>query len=303
MQFTPDALGAAYYSFSQRYQAGFDAAQPWSSEIATEVPSTTRENRYPWITQIPRMREWLGERMVHNLAARVTSIINKDWEDTVEVDRNDFEDDNLGVYAPVMQTLGYQARMWPDDMLVALLKAGATQTGFDGQPFFNSSHPLNIDNSGAGTYSNLFTGRPLTSANYREVRALMRVINDEQGRSLQVRPNLLMVPPQLEATAKEIVENDVVVSGGAAITNVMRGTARVLVVDEIADAPNDWYVLDVSKPIKPFIIQLRKAPQFVSLNSPTDQNVFWRKKFVFGVDARGNAGFGLPFLAAKVTAA
>lgn len=301
MQLAPAALDAMFYNFSMLYQSAFDQAPVWWNQLATEVPSTTRENRYPWMASLPRMREWIGERLLHNVALRSTSLVNKDWEDTLKIERNDVDDNNLGVYTPWVTALGVQARKWPDDMLVTLLQ-NTTALAFDGQPFWNASHPKNIDDSSAGTYSNVFTGTALTQANYRTVRATMAGYVGEDGRSLGVVPNLLVVPPQLEDTAKEIVMTGLIVSGGAAIENVAKGTAQVLMIPELANEPTTWYLLKTNAPVKPFIVQIRKQPQFVQLTDPTTENVFMRKQYLYGVDSRGNAGYALPFLAARATA-
>jgi phage major head subunit gpT-like protein len=53
-----------------------------------------------------------------------------------------------------------------------------------------------------------------------------------------------------------------------------------------------WFLLDVSKVLKPLIWQLREAGEFVSLDNPTDDNVFNKKEFQYGWDGRGNAGYG-----------
>jgi len=54
-----------------------------------------------------------------------------------------------------------------------------------------------------------------------------------------------------------------------------------------------WYLMDLSRPLKPLILQVRKEPQFVAKDQLTDDNVFMRKKYVYGVDDRKNAGYGL----------
>lgn len=53
-----------------------------------------------------------------------------------------------------------------------------------------------------------------------------------------------------------------------------------------------WFLLDVSRAIKPIILQRRKDFEFVSKDKPTDDNVFDNREFVYGADARGNVGFG-----------
>lgn len=55
---------------------------------------------------------------------------------------------------------------------------------------------------------------------------------------------------------------------------------------------NMWVLLDTRRPLKPFIYQLREMYKFDALTKRDDENVFWRKTFVYGVDGRANVGFG-----------
>ena len=54
-----------------------------------------------------------------------------------------------------------------------------------------------------------------------------------------------------------------------------------------------WYLLDCSRPIKPFIFQKRQDPTFVIKADEKDSNVFERDEILYGAKARGNAGYGL----------
>jgi phage major head subunit gpT-like protein len=58
-------------------------------------------------------------------------------------------------------------------------------------------------------------------------------------------------------------------------------------------AGTPWFLMDLSWPIKPILLQVRKEPEFVAMDKPTDENVFMRKTFYYGVDDRKNVGFGL----------
>jgi phage major head subunit gpT-like protein len=58
------------------------------------------------------------------------------------------------------------------------------------------------------------------------------------------------------------------------------------------DAPS-WVLLDLSKVVKPFILQTRKDYTFIKKDKDEDEHVFNRGEFVYGVEARLNAGFGL----------
>ena len=54
-----------------------------------------------------------------------------------------------------------------------------------------------------------------------------------------------------------------------------------------------WYLLDTSMPQRAVIWQTRRPFQVIPLFSMTDPEVFSHKEFRWGVDGRGNVGFGL----------
>lgn len=53
-----------------------------------------------------------------------------------------------------------------------------------------------------------------------------------------------------------------------------------------------WFLLDVSRALKPIILQKRKDFEFVAKDKVTDDNVFNDREFIYGADARANTGFG-----------
>jgi phage major head subunit gpT-like protein len=60
-----------------------------------------------------------------------------------------------------------------------------------------------------------------------------------------------------------------------------------------AGAGEPWFLLDTTKTVKPFIFQNRRDYNLVKKNNPDDENVFMNNEFIFGIDARVNAGYGL----------
>lgn len=54
-----------------------------------------------------------------------------------------------------------------------------------------------------------------------------------------------------------------------------------------------WFLMDCSRAIKPLIHQDRKKPVFTPMTNLDDEAVFTSNEFRFGVDYRGNVGFGL----------
>lgn len=300
---------ALFYAFDMRFQAGLRRVAPWWSQVAQEVPSAGALNKYPWLADFQPLKEWVSERTIEAISLRSYSLANKDWEKTIGVPRNAINDDLLGVYGDRFEHLGYQAGKLPDDLIAAAITAGTSATTYDGQAFFSGSHPVNPDLASLGTQSNNATTTALTYDNYWAQRDAFRALKGEDGREMGLVPNVLVVPPQLEKTAKSILEGEMIIQAitspanlAAAPTNVAKNTASVLVLDQLSSAATTWYLLCTQFPVKPFIFQNRQAPVFTQLTAPTDSNVFMRKEFLYGVDARGNAGYGLWFMAMRCIA-
>ncbi|WP_323005434.1 Mu-like prophage major head subunit gpT family protein [Pseudorhodobacter sp.] len=54
-----------------------------------------------------------------------------------------------------------------------------------------------------------------------------------------------------------------------------------------------WFLLDLSRGVRPIIWQEREKYEFQSIVDPNDSHVFMNDEYVYGVRARVNAGFGL----------
>ncbi len=143
------ALAGIYTSFQTLFNQVFTDTKTYWEKLATLVPSETSEEDYKWLGALPMLREWIGDRHVKALVADNYKIVNKHYESTVAVDRDDIEDDKIGVYRPSIMALGQNAAQHPDKLIFDLLMAGFTTTCYDGQYFFDGDHPV-----GEGTVSN-----------------------------------------------------------------------------------------------------------------------------------------------------
>jgi phage major head subunit gpT-like protein len=209
-------VSTLFAGFKTLFDQGFAGAETVYEQLAMVMPSTTREEVYAWLGQMPGVREWLGERVVRNLALHDFTIKNRDFESTISVPRNDIEDDRFGVFGPMLTKLGKAAAEQPDKLVLSLLASGFAINCYDGQFFFDTDHP--VGNGEAAPVS---------------------------------------------------------------VSNVQDG------------AGTPWFLLDTSRAIKPLIFQERRPYKLTSLDQPDDENVFFRKEFIYGVDGRSNAGFGL----------
>ena len=133
-------LSLLYRGFNAAFREGFDQAALDHQVCTLDVPSMTRTEEYGWLGQAPSLREWLGERTLRGIAEHGYAITNKKFESTIEVDRDDIEDDSYGVYNPLFQEMGRATAAHPSELLFALLQAGFTTPCYDGQYFFDTDH-------------------------------------------------------------------------------------------------------------------------------------------------------------------
>lgn len=213
-------LQALRVGFKTEFQGAFDAVPKMKDRVAKTINSQTSGNTYGWLKGLTGLREWLGSRQIDNLSEAAYTLQNKHFEKTIAVNRNNIEDDNLGMYSDGFTMMGDGAARLPEELVWGLLKAGFTTNCWDGQFFFDTDHPVMLADGTMGTYANT--------------------------------------------------------DGGA-------GTP--------------WFLMCTNRPLKPIIYQERKAPVFTAKDRETDDNVFERNEFVYGVDMRCNVGFGLPQLA------
>lgn len=288
------AISAVFITLNTLFNKAFTGAQPMYEKIAMRVPSSSSHEDYAWLSSFPKMKRWLGEKAIKALKAFRYSVVNEDWEATVEVDRNDIDDDKLGIYAPQAQAAGISAKMLPDEIVGELVNGAFVKPCFDGQYFCDTDHPVTDANGVVGSVSNKGTAalsiasQAAAIASFGAAVAAMESFKDNEGRPLGVSPNVLMVGPAQRATATALMTTDRLEDGKV---NLFKGMCEVVVNPQITST-TAWFLLDTKQPVKPFIYQERKAPVFVQQTDPEADDVFMRKKFKFGAEARAAGGYG-----------
>ncbi len=283
-------LTAVFINLKTTFNKAFDAAPSLWAKTTMKVPSGSSQNDYTWLSRFPKMRKWLGDKVLKTLEAFKYTIVNDDFEATVEVDRNDIEDDNIGIYGPQAQEAGYSSKQLPDELDADLKNDAFTNECYDGQYFYDTDHDVagsSVSNHGTAALS--VANAAGAAASYGAARLAIMSFKDDEGRPLALVPDLLEVGPALEATGKILLENEKLTDESP---NPYRGTATLLVNPRITSA-TQWMLHVTNRPLKPFVYQERKAPVFVQQTTPEADNVFMRKKFRFGAEARAAGGYGL----------
>jgi phage major head subunit gpT-like protein len=316
MELTPSAASSLYTKFSQIFQVAVEQTEIFWPKFAQLFNSTTESENHVWLDRVPQLRLWVGDRMIQNASLRSYTLSNSAYELTEELDEFAVKDNKIDAFQPLVQLMGQQTKKWPDGLFfnnsTGAIVNGATTLTYDGQDFWSTSHPTNPDNPLSATQSNFASSTPLNIANYFTARAAMSNFLGADGLPLYVTPTLLMVPPSLEATARQILNTTYIApavalgmnSSGVMQENPLRGTADLLVVPDMAaitsvggHAGTPWILMDNTKPIKPFLFQLREAPEFVFNIRPDSPSVFSRHALQYGVMTRGAGGYGPYFYA------
>lgn len=300
-----EVLKAIETQFKKDFVSGLGLIKPQWDLIAMKVSSNTKVNTYGFLGQFPKMVEWVNKRQRKAMQAQGTNIENKLYESTVGIPRTDIEDDQVGLFRPMVQQAAQSAAELPDDLVFGLLKAGKTTLCYDGQNYFDTDHPVfpNVDGTGASKeQSNITTGtkteaptfyifdttnaiKPLiwqertapeietkfdpsksdtvfnediyewgvrargaagfgfwqlahrvektelNAENIMKVIAKMQSLKGDGGKLLNIRPNVILVPPALEFQARQICEGEII----NGTTNILKGRLKVIVSPQIIE--------------------------------------------------------------------
>ena len=275
--------------FDDAYQAQGNVA----SRIATFVDSTLPAEDYSFLGQVPIMRQFVDERIISPLKEFGFTIRNQKFEATIGIQREVLEDERWGAIKMRVMQMADAATAHYDQLLFALINGNTS--AYDGVAFYNAAH------------NNLVSGAPsaLSAAALATAIAAMRKQKLDNNEPFDVTPTHLMVPPDLEYTARTILNSTFLpdtaatAKAGAFASNVYQGSLELIVSPRLQTA-TEWHLLDCSKRVKPFIVQQRVPITLEWLDRDRESDsVFLRDEFLYGVRSRDNVGFGLYQIAYK----
>jgi phage major head subunit gpT-like protein len=122
--------------------------------FVTDINSTQRIERYPWMYPPPRIARFMGKRRKAVLGQIRYDVENYEFDATITVPLRDLEDDQYGGYRIRMNQLMDDRTPFKARQILTTLANGASLTCFDGTNFFASSHNI----GGAGSVPSGFGG-------------------------------------------------------------------------------------------------------------------------------------------------
>jgi phage major head subunit gpT-like protein len=317
LQLVPKTGQVLFTTFNALYQGAYQAVEKFHEDYATTMPSNSETQLYHWIAQLPGMKVWLGARQMNNAVLRGYSLTNAVYEDSISLDKFKVKNDQWGAFGPSVTAFGDAVGKWPDQVMAAVVDAGHKTLCYDGQNFFDTDHPVSLTDASQGTFSNMGDGAaydlsidPVGAFNL--ARSAMASFVGDAGQPLGLLADTLMVHPALERYATMIATSELIpqtfaatgpatsnIATAATSSNPFKGRVKIVVNPFLTNVAG--YVYCSKRPIKPFVWQLREAPQFQALVDPTLPNMFERREFVYGAEAQGAGGYSLPFLCIRLS--
>lgn len=282
---------------------GFKAGNPFFPTVCMRAGSQGSDEQYGMLGAVPQMREWLGERKVKTLRAAHMTVVNKHFEATIGVLKNDLNDDRMGLYDTLAEDIGQRAKTHPDTLLFELIRNGGSLPCFDGQYFFDTDHAFGA----SGAQSNAITSvaADIDAPTVAELKtafqaAILKLLSykDDQGEPLsqptvdRISNLVLVVPVNMRQVAYEAFESLIISSS----TNVVIDRPQIVCSPTLTDL-TQFYVFQVGQPVKPFIFQERQGLQ----SGWSGLDDIMKKEVAYGVDARYAMAYGAWWMAVRVT--
>lgn len=189
------------------------------SDVGTSLnlpPINADTDELPWATVAP---------------GRSKEFTTKNYRLGVRVERTLDEIDQHGKIQSMIGGLqhSYERKV---ELLIADLFNSTTLTGADGDTLFNDTHD-HEDISYGGTWDNLETAAALTTASFNSMRVNMRKRKEEKGFVSPIKLDTLIVPPDLEQTALQIQNSELVAENALNAKNVWQNKFNVQVYDHL----------------------------------------------------------------------
>lgn len=285
------------------------ASTPMYPTLCTKVDSTSRDENYGWLGDLPGMREWIGPREFKQLRGADYLLKNRKWESSLEVLKDDVDDDRTGQYRPRIEALAEEATYHPDELLFEVMNAAGTAQCYDGQYYFDTDHQW----GDSGVQSNIVS-RTVVDANVPTAAeflasfhaALIRMLGfkNDQGKPffrprIQKLGNLLAVVPlnMYEAAEKAFAQQ--LVANGESNFHIERPTIVPSVYkgdSSLGGSDTKWQLYYTGGRIKPFVFQARKPLKF----QITGEDSIEHQVLKAMTEARYNVGFGMWAFACEV---
>ena len=161
----------------------------------------------------------------------------------IQVERELYDDEQYSVINKMPKTIARGGRATVEQVAADVLNNGFTVGGYDGEPLFDSAHPL----IKGGTGDNVFDAILDDTEAIREGLMLMSSQTDEAGLKIQAKADRLIIPEDLEWTAYTLLNSALLPGTPNNDINAAKGLARLkpIVLSYLTDE-KAWFLQDSS---------------------------------------------------------
>ena len=203
-----------------------------------------------------------------------TTFTHKEYAKGFKIERALFDDDLYNVINMRPRALALSAMRTREKHAASVFNNAFSDsyTGGDSEPLCDDAHPASPENT--DTTQDNDGSSALSYASVVDTREAMRAFKDDRGELVPINPDLILVPPELEDTANDIVmtmrgsnfqQPDV-----ADYTDnlVQRSGIRYVVWDYLTDA-NNWFLID-SQLAKLHLLWFNRIPLEFAMDPTSD---------------------------------
>jgi len=256
--------------------------------LATRYTSTTASNNYAFLEALGSWSEWHGARQFKDIASDDYKVINRDFESSIKMPRNQIDDDEAGMYMDIVPSMSAGWFKKQQALIFAVLTTNPL--AYDGKALFATDRAY-----GDSTINNLTTDA-LTADTFNAAYVAIQSYTDHQGEPLATKPDTLVVGPSMAKTASDILGNLYIGDGETSATQIQNyyntlGVKLVVSPYLIGDYANYWYLADTTDVVKGVLLQVRRTPMPVLSNA---QEVTRTNTVDFMADGRMAAGPAVP---------
>lgn len=212
----------------------------------------------------PYVYEWSVDRKAMEAYNSALSDTNKNQQNLLA---------SINYFADWSARLSRAATDLYDQMVLDALNnaTNAAFKGVDDLPFFSTTHPQDPTSANSGNvWSNYHVDTDLNEANLRARITAIKNRLSFDGRKMGLVPHTLLVPPELEWIARELLQFPTTVpSGNTSVPkpNLLYGMGLKLVVMPNLPHTNRWYLLSGNELDTPFVLLEKMGPMVVHLNN------------------------------------
>jgi phage major head subunit gpT-like protein len=299
-------IGRFYQTLTER------ALAAWVGRISALFESNQESETYKWLGMVPAMRQWIGGREAKGFRESGMTIVNKEWEATLEVLAPELRRDKTGQINVRIDELAARALQHWNKLLSLIIDAGAGNAYglcYDGQYFFDTDHQEGDSGIQSNAIEVNITTPTAPSAADMETAIMTAVstilgFKDDQNEPMNEDAVAfdVMVPLPFFLAAASALKNPVIIEAGASKTNLITnlgGFGFQQDTNPRLSWTTEFAVFRTDGIAKPLIRQEEEVLK-VSAIAEGSEEEFKNNRHLYGVKATRNVGYGYWQHACKV---